>query len=124
MNTVPSLISTLCPMKKMAVGLNFFFTTNWFTIFFQNGKHYKTSNENYKHHESWGKVERGITRTFQGTLFLILLCKLNRPVEFRNHIFLTTLSRKLCSFNPTNNVYFGKETKKNRCPCNYLGNGS
>ena len=38
--------------------------------------------------------------------------------------FFTTLSRKLCSFNPTDNVYFRKETKKNRCPCNYLGNGS
>ena len=38
--------------------------------------------------------------------------------------FFTTLSRKLCSFNPTDNVFFRKETKKNRCPCNYLGNGS
>ena len=46
------------------------------------------SNENCKHHENWEKVEGGLTRTFQGTLFLILLCELNGPVEFRNHIFL------------------------------------
>ena len=51
------------------------------------------SNENRE------KVEGGLTRTFQGTLFLILLCELNGPVEFgpvefRNHMFV-----RLCHAN-------------------------
>ena len=46
------------------------------------------SNENFKHHENQGKVDGGLTCTFQGTLFLILLCKVNGGVEFENHIFV------------------------------------
>ena len=46
------------------------------------------SNENFKHHENREKVEGGLTCTFQGTLFLILLCELNGPVEFKNHMFV------------------------------------
>ena len=32
-------------------------------------KHYKVSSENCEHHENWGKVEGGLTHTFQGTFF-------------------------------------------------------
>ena len=46
------------------------------------------SNENFKQHENRGKVNGGLTRTFQSTLFLILLCKVNGGVVFENHIFV------------------------------------
>ena len=54
------------------------------------------SNENFKHNENRGKVDGGLTRTFQGTLFLILLCKVNGGVEFKNHIYV-----RICNENYT-----------------------
>ena len=58
-------------------------------------KHHKMSNENFKHHENQEKVEGGLTRTFQGTLFLILLCKkkilFNQPY---NQIFFSQRKAK------------------------------
>ena len=54
------------------------------------------SNENFKHHENRGKVDGGLTCTFQGTLFLLLLCKVNGGVEFENHIFV-----RICNENCT-----------------------
>ena len=82
------------------------------------------SNENFKHHENQEKVEGGLTRTFQGTLFLILLCELNGPVEFRNHIFLRPCHENYVHLTLQTMFIFEKKQKKNRCPCDYLGNGS
>ena len=71
--------------------------------YFQS-KHHKMSNENYKHHENRGKVEGGLTCTFQGTLFLILLCKV--AGDFENHFCLRNWLEKLCSLNPTDKCFF------------------
>ena len=93
-------------------------------VYCDGTKHYKMSNENFKHHENQEKVEGGLTRTFQGTLFLILLCELNGPVEFRNHIFLRLCHENYVHLTLQTMFIFEKKPKKNRCPCNYLGNGS
>ena len=82
------------------------------------------SNENFKHHENRGKVDGGLTCTFQGTLFLILLCKVNDGVEFENHIFVRICDEN-CTHLTLQTMFISDEKpKKNRCPCNYFGNGS
>ena len=53
------------------------------------------SNENCKHHENWEKVEGGLTRTFQGTLFLILLCKVTDVGDFEKHKFSLIIGENL-----------------------------
>ena len=70
------------------------------------------SNENFKHHENQEKVEGGLTRTFQGTLFLILLCELNGPVEFRNHIFLRLCHENYVHLTLQTMFIFEKKPKK------------
>ena len=70
------------------------------------------------------KKSRGPHPYFSGYPFSNIIMRTQRTRWVQKSYFFTTLSRKLCSFNPTDNVYFRKETKKNRCPCNYLGNGS
>ena len=70
------------------------------------------SNENFKHHENQEKVEGGLTRTFQGTLFLILLCELNGPVEFRNHIFLRLCHENYVHLTLQTMFIFEKKQKK------------
>ena len=75
-------------------------------------KHYKMSNENFKHHENQEKVEGGLTRTFQGTLFLILLCELNGPVEFRNHIFVRLCHENYVHLTLQTMFIFEKKPKK------------
>ena len=59
------------------------------------------SNENCKHHENWEKVEGGLTRTFQGTLFLILLCKVTGAGDFENHIYFRDSQENFLSINPS-----------------------
>ena len=44
----------------------------------------------------YGESGRGLTHTFLGTLFLILLCKVNTAVEFENQIFV-----QICNENYT-----------------------
>ena len=70
------------------------------------------SNENFKHHENQEKVEGGLTRTFQGTLFLILLCELNGPVEFRNHIFFRLCHENYVHLTLQTMFIFEKKQKK------------
>ena len=74
-------------------------------------EHYKISNENCKH-ENWEKVEGGLTRTFQGTLFLILLCELNGPVKFRNRIFLRLFHENYVHSTLQTMFIFEKKQKK------------
>ena len=65
------------------------------------------SNENFKHHDNQGKVNGGLTRTFQGTLFLMLLCKVNATVEFKNHIFVQNLHKNYAQLTLQANVFCG-----------------
>ena len=78
-------------------------------------EHYKMSNENCKHHENWEKVEGGLTRTFQGTLFLILLCKVTGAGDFENHIYFRDSQENFLSINPTTQCFFSNEKPKIIC---------
>ena len=53
------------------------------------------SNENFKHHENQEKVEGGLTRTFHGTISVILLCKVTGAGDFEKHNFSLIDSKKL-----------------------------
>ena len=62
-----------------------------------------------------GKKFRGLTRTFQGTLFLILLCKVTDVGDFEKHKFsliigenLTNLTLQTLFFFATSTKYFHK----------------
>ena len=71
-----------------------------------------------------GEKSMGASPVLFRVPFSNIIMRTQRTRWVQKSYFFTTLSQKLCSFNPTDNVYFRKETKKNRCPCNYLGNGS
>ena len=88
-------IGTACQTGRFCTEVNFIITRGA-ALAMLASKHYKMSNENFKHHENRGKVDGGLTCTFQGTLFLILLCKVNGGVEFENHIFV-----RICNENCT-----------------------
>ena len=74
------------------------------------------SNENFKHHENRGKVDGGLTCTFQGTLFLILLCKVNGGVEFKNRIFVQICNEN-CTHFTLQTMFISNEKPKKIVAC-------
>ena len=84
------------------------------------------SNENYIHHENWGKVGKksmgGLACTPIGMWYIIL--QVTNIGEFENHIVVLKFKEKLRSLKPTENLKFSHKLQEKRAVSNFCRSGS